>query len=117
LPLFAQMKSGAHACSVLAMAFCHRELFLKRLTTGARTSADVLPHFEKPWAIYAVTLTTRDRRLIRRRARCFERMASFPQYALRTLRHLRHARSCACSFQPWPKNEARQRKHCFWSTD
>src|SRR5207237_4852315 len=49
------------------------------LTPGARYSHRRLPHFEKPWAIYAVTIGTKSRRCLSPKARTI---------VLDSLRHL-----------------------------
>ena len=76
-----------------------------------------LPHFEKPWAIYAVTITTTHRRCLSPQARTI---------VLNAWRHFHNARYelfalCVMPdhvhalFQPWPKNEASREETTFWS--
>ena len=76
-----------------------------------------LPHFEKPWAIYAVTITTTHRRCLSPQARTI---------VLNAWRHFHNARYelfalCVMPdhvhalFQPWPKNEASRDETTFWS--
>ena len=122
LPLFARNANpgSARVCSVLAMAFCHRELFSNlNSTSGAQYSRRRLPHFEKPWAIYAVTITHSSIVALSSEGShyCVERMASFSQYALRTLRHLRHARSCACTVSAVAKERSFDRGNEILVTD
>jgi RecG-like helicase/REP element-mobilizing transposase RayT len=84
---------------------------------SARYSRGRLPHFEKPWAIYAVTITTAHRRCLSPQARTI---------VLNTWRHFHNARYelfalCVMPdhvhalFQPWPKNEASREETIFWS--
>ena len=76
-----------------------------------------LPHFEKPWAIYAVTITTTHRRCLSPQARTI---------VLNAWRHFHNARYelfalCVMPdhvhalLQPWPKNEASREETTFWS--
>jgi putative transposase len=76
-----------------------------------------LPHFEKPWTIYAVTVTTRERRKLSPAARSI---------VLNALRHFhldRYELSAACVmpdhvhflFQPWPKKKDLEGRSIFWS--
>src|SRR5437667_8323138 len=86
-------------------------------TPGAHYSRRRLPHFEKPWAIYAVTITTTHRRCLSPQARTI---------VLNAWRHFHNARYelfalCVMPdhvhalFQPWPKNEASRDETTFWS--
>jgi REP element-mobilizing transposase RayT len=86
-------------------------------TPGAHYSHRRLPHFEKPWAIYAVTLTTAHRRSLGPEAR---------NIVLDAWRHFHNARYelfaiCVMPdhvhalFQPWPKNEGSHEETTFWS--
>jgi RecG-like helicase/REP element-mobilizing transposase RayT len=83
----------------------------------ARYSRRRLPHFEKPWAIYAVTIATTRRRILSPQARTI---------VLDAWRHFHNARYelfaiCVMPdhvhalFQPWPKNEASHEEATFWS--
>jgi RecG-like helicase/REP element-mobilizing transposase RayT len=83
---------------------------------GAHYSRRRLPHFEKPWAIYAVTIATAHRRSLSPQARTI---------VLNAWRHFRNTRYelfaiCVMPdhvhalFQPWPKNEAHD-ETTFWS--
>jgi len=86
-------------------------------TPGAHYSGRRLPHFEKPWAIYAVTITTARRRTLSPQARTI---------VLNAWRHFANTRYelfaiCVMPdhvhalFQPWPRNEASQEETTFWS--
>jgi len=86
-------------------------------TSGAHYSGRRLPHFEKPWAIYAVTITTARRRTLSPQARTI---------VLNAWRHFANTRYelfaiCVMPdhvhalFQPWPRNEASQEETTFWS--
>jgi RecG-like helicase/REP element-mobilizing transposase RayT len=86
-------------------------------TPGAQYSRRRLPHFEKPWAIYAVTITTARRRNLSPQAR---------NIVLNAWRHFHNTRyelfaMCVmpdhvhAMFQPWPKNEASREETTFWS--
>jgi RecG-like helicase/REP element-mobilizing transposase RayT len=86
-------------------------------TSGAHYSRRRLPHFEKPWAIYAVTITTAHRRTLSPQARTI---------ILNAWRHFHNTRYelfafCVMPdhvhalFQPWPKNEASREETKFWS--
>ena len=76
-----------------------------------------LPHFEKPWAIYAVTASTRRRRELSPAAR------SIVLNALRHFHMNRYELFAACVMpdhmhlliQPWPKEEDVLRTPIFWS--
>jgi REP element-mobilizing transposase RayT len=83
----------------------------------AQYSRRRLPHFEKPWAIYAVTITTAQRRTLTPQARTI---------VLNAWRHFHNTRYelfaiCVMPdhvhavFQPWPKNESSHEKTKFWS--
>jgi RecG-like helicase/REP element-mobilizing transposase RayT len=86
-------------------------------TPGAHYSRRRLPDFEKPWAIYAVTITTARRRSLSPEARTI---------VLNAWRHFHNTRYelfaiCVMPdhvhalFQPWPKNEASHDETTFWS--
>jgi REP element-mobilizing transposase RayT len=89
----------------------------RELTSGAHYSRRRLPHFEKPWAIYAVTIRTTHRRSLTPHARTI---------VLNAWRHFHHTRYelfaiCVMPdhvhvlFQPWPKNEGLPEETTFWS--
>jgi RecG-like helicase/REP element-mobilizing transposase RayT len=84
---------------------------------GAQYSRRRLPHFEKPWAIYAVTLTTARRRTLSPQARTI---------VLNAWRHFNNTRYelfaiCVMPdhvhalFQPCPKNQTSDKEMKFWS--
>jgi RecG-like helicase/REP element-mobilizing transposase RayT len=94
-----------------------RTLGRPQLTPGVQYSRRRLPHFEKPWAIYAMTITTTDRRCLSPHARTI---------VLNAWRHFHNARYelfalCVMPdhvhalFQPWPKNEPSREETTFWS--
>ena len=94
-----------------------RTFLYTQSTPGARYSRRRLPHFEKSWAIYAVTITTAHRRSLSPQARTI---------VLNTWRHFHNVRYelfafCVMPdrvhalFQPWPKNEASHEETAFWS--
>ncbi|HEX9281427.1 MAG TPA: DEAD/DEAH box helicase [Candidatus Udaeobacter sp.] len=86
-------------------------------TSGAHYSRRRLPHFEKPWAIYAVTITTAHRRSLGPQAR------NIVLNAWRDFHNTRYELFAICVmpdhvhalFQPWPKNEASPEETRFWS--
>ncbi len=84
---------------------------------GARYNRRRLPHFEKPWAIYAVTIGTNARRGLSPAAR---------DIVLNALRHFHQRRYelfAACVLpdhlhlllQPWPKESDAENDPVFWS--
>jgi RecG-like helicase/REP element-mobilizing transposase RayT len=119
LPLFARDENPGSArlqragdCILPSRTFLESES-----TSGAHYSRRRLPHFEKPWAIYAVTITTAHRRSLGPQAR---------NIVLNAWRHFHNARYelfaiCVMPdhvhalFQPWPKNEASRDETKFWS--
>jgi|ERR1051326_7964958 len=86
-------------------------------SNNVRYSKRRLPHFEKPWAIYAVTVTTSQRRYLSPSAR------TIVLNAWRHFHNVRYELFAACImpdhvhalFQPWPKNTAPNEKTAFWS--
>jgi RecG-like helicase/REP element-mobilizing transposase RayT len=86
-------------------------------TQGAHYSRRRLPHFEKPWAIYAITITTTRRRTLSPQAR------SIVLNAWRHFHDTRYELFAICVmpdhvdalFQPWPKNETSHEEAKFWS--
>lgn len=83
---------------------------------GAGYSRRRLPHFEKPWAIYAITIATKSRRSLSPEARTI---------ALNALRHFHNQRYelfAACVmpdhlhalFQPWPEKTTEDGEVAFW---
>src|SRR6478672_11726173 len=84
---------------------------------GERYSHRRLPHFEKPWAIYAVTIGTKKRRCLSPKAR------AIALDALRYFHTKRYELFAACVmpdhvhflFQPWPKENDDAGNVVFWS--
>src|SRR5207253_3922382 len=82
-----------------------------------RYSRRRLPHFEKPWAIYAVTIGTKKRRCLSPKAR------SIVLDALRYFHNKRYELFAACVMpdhvhflmQPWPKENDDAGNVVFWS--
>jgi putative transposase len=83
---------------------------------GAHYSRRRLPHFEKPWAIYAVTISTKNHRCLSPKARTI---------VLNSLRHFHNERYelFAASvmpdhvhllLQPWPKGDDEKGNVAFW---
>ena len=76
-----------------------------------------LPHFEQPWSIYAVTMSTRERRTLEPAAR------TIVLNALRYFHLSRYELFAVCVmadhvhflFQPWPKAQDFDGKSGFWS--
>src|SRR5262249_55276098 len=85
LPLFARNENPGSACLQRASdgILPSRTFLESESTQGARYSRRRLPHFEKPWAIYAVTITTVARRSLDSQAR---------NIVLGAWRHLHNAR-------------------------
>ena len=82
-----------------------------------RYSKRRLPHFEKPWAIYAVTMSTRRRRKLGPDARTIVLNAwrhfhdkRYELFALCVMPDHVHA-----LFQPWPKDKDAADETVFWS--
>jgi REP element-mobilizing transposase RayT len=84
---------------------------------GAQYRCRRLPHFEKPWAIYAVTIGTKARRCLSPAAR------SIVLNALLHFHNQRYELFAACIMpdhvhlliQPWPKGEDEKGNVLFWS--
>ena len=84
---------------------------------GARYPKRRLPHFDKPWAIYAVTLATLDRRILSAASR------TIVLDALRHFHNQRYELFAACVMpdhthlllQPWPKGQDENGESVFWS--
>jgi RecG-like helicase/REP element-mobilizing transposase RayT len=119
LPLFARNESlGSARLERAGDGILPSRTFLESdSTSGAHYSRRRLPHFEKPWAIYAVTITTAHRRTLNPQARTI---------ILNAWRHFHNARYELFSicvmpdhvqalFQPWPKNESSREETRFWS--
>src|SRR5438876_4639514 len=84
---------------------------------GARYSRRRLPHFEKPWAIYAVTIGTKSRRCLPPDVR------TIVLDALRHFHNKRYELFAVCVMpdhvhllmQPWPKENDGEGNIVFWS--
>ena len=119
LPLFARNENlGSARLQRAGDGILPSRTFLESESrTGAQYSRRRLPHFEKPWAIYAVTITTAYRRNLSPQAR---------DIVLNAWRHFHNTRYelfaiCVMPdhvhalFQPWPKNEPSHEETTFWS--
>ncbi len=99
LPLFANASAqlpGSARVSRAGDGVSPSRTFLEReQSDGAHYHRRRLPHFEKPWAIYAVTIGTKSRRCLSPEARTvvLDALRHFHKRALRIVRRLRHARS------------------------
>ena len=93
-----------------------RRFFEADEAEGAWYSRRRLPHFERPWAIYAVTVTTRSGRCLSPKARTI---------VLNSLRHFHNRRyelfaasvmpdHAHLPFQPWPKGNDNNGNVAFW---
>jgi RecG-like helicase/REP element-mobilizing transposase RayT len=86
------------------------------LTPGSHYSKRRLPHFEKPWAIYAATIGTKSRRCLSPEAR------TIVLDALRHFHNQRYELFAACVMpdhlhlliQPWPKENDETGNVVFW---
>jgi len=118
LPLFARADLGSARLQRAGDGILpSRTLPESELASGAQYSRRRLPHFEKPWAIYAITITTAGRRCLSPQARTI---------VLNAWRHFHNSRYelfalCVMPdhlhglFQPWPKNETPESETTFWS--
>jgi RecG-like helicase/REP element-mobilizing transposase RayT len=110
---------GSARVSRAGFGVAPKRTFLEPAQTDcARYSQRRLPHFEKPWAIYAVTIGTKSRRCLSPEARTI---------VLNSLRHFhdqRYELFAACVMpdhvhfliQPWPKGENdKEGNVVFWS--
>ncbi|HEX4697165.1 MAG TPA: DEAD/DEAH box helicase [Candidatus Udaeobacter sp.] len=87
------------------------------LSEGVRYSKRHLPHFDRPWAIYAITISTRRRKKLSPAAR------TIVLNALRHFREKRYELYAACVvldhahvlLQPWPKEFDAKNDPIFWS--
>ncbi len=93
-----------------------RTSFSVQSGSGVRYHKRRLPHFEKPWAIYAVTLSTLHRRILSAASR------TIVLDALRHFHNERYELFAACVmpdhthllFQPWPKEQDENGESVFW---
>ena len=113
-------ESGGDACVPMGSARVPRagaDVPSARTSPGAMYSKRRLPHFERPWAIYAVTMTTRSRRQLSPATR------SIVLEALLHFHKSRYELFAACVmpdhvhllFQPWVKEEDDADNPVFWS--
>ena len=121
LPLFENAARQAPGSALVPSAgegFQPSRTSLTALTgSGCRYHKRRLPHFEKPWAIYAVTLATLHRRILSAAAR------TIVLEALRHFHNQRYELFAACVmpnhthllFQPWPKEQKESGESAFWS--
>jgi REP element-mobilizing transposase RayT len=87
--------------------------------TNTRYSRRHLPHFEKPWAIYAITFSTKNRRVLSSKSR------TAILDALRHFHRQRYELFAACvmpdhvhfMFQPWVKKSDENGESIFWSQE
>ena len=117
LPLFAGQALGSARVSRAGDGVAPSQTSLEAEThNGARFFRRRLPHFEKPWAIYAVTIGTKKNRCLSPKARTT---------VLNSLRHFhekRYEMFAACVMadhvhlliQPWPKGDDDKGKSAFW---
>ena len=119
LPLFARNENlGSARLQRAGDGILPSRTFLESESrSGAQYSRRRLPHFEKPWAIYAVTITTAHRRSLSPPARTI---------ILNAWRHFHNTRYelfavCVMAdhvhalFQPWSKNAVSHEETTFWS--
>jgi RecG-like helicase/REP element-mobilizing transposase RayT len=131
LPLFAgtEPDSPAHSCDAIGLGSARvsragdgvtpsRTFPASDETPGALYSRRRLPHFEQPWAIYAVTISTKKRRCLSPKAR------AVVLDALRYFHNKRYELFAACVMpdhvhfivQPWPKDQIDAAGNAiFWS--
>jgi RecG-like helicase/REP element-mobilizing transposase RayT len=117
LPLFAGQTPGSARVSRAGDGVAPSQTSLEAdRPNGARYFRRRLPHFEKPWAIYAVTIGTKKNRRLSPEARTT---------VLDSLRHFhktRYEMFAACVMpdhmhlliQPWPKKDDDTEKTAFW---
>jgi len=119
LPLFARANSDSGSARVPRVGdgvTPSRTFSEDAEAVGAHYSKRRLPHFEKPWAIYAVTIGTRRRRCLSPKAR------TIVLDALRYFHNKRYEVFAACVMpdhvhfliQPWPKENDDKRNAVFW---
>jgi superfamily II DNA or RNA helicase/REP element-mobilizing transposase RayT len=119
LPLFAQNENlGSARLQRAGDGILPSRTFVEcESTSGVQYSRRRLPHFEKPWTIYAVTITTAGRRSLSPGGR---------DIVLKAWRHFHNTRYelfaiCVMPdhvhalFQPWPKNETSHEETKYWS--
>ncbi|HEY3602781.1 MAG TPA: DEAD/DEAH box helicase, partial [Chthoniobacterales bacterium] len=118
LPLFAATNLGSARVPRAGDGVPPSRTFLELPTPeGARYHRRRLPHSEKPWMIYAVTIGTKSRRCLSPEAR------TLVMNALRHFHNQRYELFAACVMpdhvhmliQPWPKREDDSGNVAFWS--
>ncbi|HEX3818438.1 MAG TPA: helicase-related protein, partial [Chthoniobacterales bacterium] len=116
LPLFAKIPGSAHVSCAGDGVPPSRTFPEEKPPSDERYHRRRLPHFEKPWAIYAVTISTKGRRCLSPEARVI---------VLDALLHFHNQRYelfAACVMpdhlhllmQPWPKADDENGKIIFW---
>jgi RecG-like helicase/REP element-mobilizing transposase RayT len=88
-----------------------------RQSVGARYTKRLLPHFDRPWGVYAITISTRHRNKLSPAAR------TVVLDALRYFHDKRYELYAACVMpdhahlllQPWPKEFDANNEPVFWS--
>jgi RecG-like helicase/REP element-mobilizing transposase RayT len=118
LPLFERPpESGSARVSRVGDGVAPSRTFAEtKLGDTTRYSRRRLPHFEKPWAIYAVTIGTKSRRCLSPKARTI---------VLDAFRHFHNKRCelfalCVMPdhvhllIQPWPKENDKEGNAIFW---
>jgi len=118
LPLFArERKPGSARVSRVGDGVAPSRTFPEvEQAGGAQYSRRRLPHFEKPWAIYAVTISTNSRRLLSPKAR------TIVLDAFRHFHNKRYELFALCVMpdhvhfliQPWPKENDKEGNAIFW---
>jgi len=118
LPLFARVQgSGSARVSRVGDGVAPSRTFLDvESPDSAFYSRRRLPHFEKPWAIYAVTIGTRSRRCLSPNAR------TIVLDAVRNFHQKRYELFAVCVMpdhvhfliQPWPKEDDDAGNVVFW---
>jgi REP element-mobilizing transposase RayT len=113
----ANSRSGSPRVSRVGDGVTPSRAFLEvQLQDSAHYSRRRLPHFGKPWAIYAVTISTKKHRCLSPKARTI---------VLNSLRHFHNERYelfAACVMpnhvhlllQPWPKGNDEKGNVVFW---
>jgi RecG-like helicase/REP element-mobilizing transposase RayT len=118
LPLFAGAKGrGSARVSRAGDGVAPSQTFLDASSKSeVRYAARRLPHFEKPWAIYAVTIATKSRRCLSPKAR------TIVLDALRHFHNRRYELFAVCVMpdqvhfliQPWPREDNKTGNVIFW---
>jgi RecG-like helicase/REP element-mobilizing transposase RayT len=117
LPLFAAKASGSARVSRAGDGVAPSRTSLEADTpNGARYFRRRLPHFEKPWAIYAVTIGTKKNRSLSPKARttvldslCHFHKKRYEMFAACVMPDHVHL-----LIQPWPKGDDDKGNIAFW---